>query len=362
MSRSFLVCLGYPGQPFYTAQGNAMVAALQRLGFEALRVDTPHVNRVSMVSLRECVQKVKPTDVVTVNIPGAFYGGPICLDMMRWHTWVQDAYDANLEFPRKPCEIRWHWAKRWGDPLLLPATDYARFQAPEGPQAYIYDVAFCGFVPARLVVPEWPGAQELMDQVLAFWTAGAFDYGSELRNGAVIWQAAQAALGIRCPENYEAPMHHYIVSTLARYHQRIRMASALVEICGRRGWRLALAGFGWKHHFPQHAIGYQTPGLQLARLFQRSKVNLSVNGEVLFHGRVLEAFASGGFCLSVVSRDEWDAGLDLPKTRLENLEDRLEHWIASSGGRQSVTERISRRIEKEHTWDVRMAQLMEGGV
>ena len=99
---------------------------------------------------------------------------------MRWHTWVQDLYDARLHLPVAEGEIRWNWVKRWGDPYLQPATEHGRYL--RAVKDYDYEVSFCGYhAVAGLSLAPAPenvrrDGERILAQVYALWEEDVFDY------------------------------------------------------------------------------------------------------------------------------------------------------------------------------------------
>jgi hypothetical protein len=197
-----------------------------------------------------------------------------------------------------------------------------------------------------------------MREVFALWEEDAFSYRTDWGNVHDLWTKAEGRAGVRIhASRLEACLYH-TASQATRRSQRQRMARAAASICEEHGWRFALFGLNWESDFPAYARGTLAPGHALARVFRRSKVNLHLNGEVLYHNRLLEIFAAGGFALSWVPGETDDEGLKVPLTDLKRLEDDLSFWLSEEARRKDEIARIGERIRREHTYEARMKKML----
>ena len=182
--------------------------------------------------------------------------------------------------------------------------------------------------------------------------------GTDRGSVARIWAEAERRAGIRMDPRCLEACIHFVACQAARRSQRIRLARLAAEICERNGWRLGLLGLNWEQEFPRYAKPFVGPGEALARVFQRSKINLHLNGEVLYHNRLLEIFASGGFGLSWVPGERDDEGLHTPLTDLKRLEADLKDWLDNDRARQEEIARVGKLVRREHNYETRVKKLL----
>jgi len=369
LQRRVLVMMGEAAGTFYDYQALAICRALEKIGAKGVQLRTPHVSAIHQtppVSVLKAIQECAATDVLTINIPLASALRQEALPAgVQWHTWVQDLYDSRLHLPLAESETRWNWVKRWGDPYLQPATEHGRYYRET--EGYDFDVSFCGFyttVPLELPsasAKQLRNGERILREVFRLWEEDRFNYQTEWKNIHRLWNQAEERAGVRVAANCLGACLYYVASQAARRSQRQRMARAVAALCEKHGWRFALIGLNWDREFPRHARPFVGPGEELARVFQRSKISLHVNGEVLYHNRLLEIFASGGFGLSWVPGDEDDGGLHTPLTNLACLEDDLKYWLGSDAARRDEIARVGDLVRREHSYEVRMKKLLGDG-
>lgn len=150
-----------------------------------------------------------------------------------------------------------------------------------------------------------------------------------------------------------------------RTDRRLKTARSLLDICKRRNLRLLIAGFGWEMHkeFAPHFVGYLHPGEILAGSYKRSKIVLHDNIWTNMQGRVLEAYACGGFCIPMAMPND-AVDIDpilpgLPKHHDTDLEDVIMHYIDNDDERLAVASSIKAVVHEKHTWKNRMQSWIE---
>ena len=366
IGRRVLIMIGEAEGTFYNYQGRALCRALENIGANGYQLRTPRALKIDQLppeSILDAIHRYGATDVMTINIPPAvaLRGAPLPAGVL-WHTWVQDLFDAGLHTPRAEGEVRWNWVKRWGEPYLLPATEHGRFY--QDPDGYDVDVCFCGlYATEPLRLRGAPRKQRrigarIMREVYALWEKDVFNYRTDWKQVHELWTAAEERAGVKIGPSCLGACLHHIACQATRQSQRQRMARAAVSICRKRKWRLALFGLNWESDFAAYAKGNLAPGFPLARVFQRSKINIQLNGDTLFHNRLLEIFAAGGFGLSWVPGETDDEGLKIPLTDLKRFEADLEYWIGNEGQRRDEISRIGEQVRGHHTYEARMRKML----
>lgn len=376
--RRVLVLMGNRDASVYGYQALAICRALGRVGASAVHMETPHVSEVTRKlppeRILEAIQTHGCTDALAVNIPpalaipGVVAGDGSIPPGFRWHTWVQDLYDAHSDLPKMSFETRWNWVRRWGGNVLQPATDYGRFhQESDG---YDYDVSFIGYLPTQQMSFSFTDPRITMDAncILAeiHKMIGAAPDGCHYRTDpeslGSLWRLGETMAGRQVPENALQGCLHYLAVNGVRFIQRLILMRRVVAVCQARGWRLGISGMEWDRvpDFAPHAIGHCLSGEMAAHLARRSKINLHCNGEVLFHNRLLENFAAGGFTLSWCPGDTDDEGLGVPKFNMGNLEERLDYWVKRQEERMEVVGRIGDEVREFFTFEEMVTRMLRG--
>lgn len=211
-------------------------------------------------------------------------------------------------------------------------------------------------------------------------------------NGADISGTALAALAPRFRDDPHACV------TLDEYHLALRRALPLAPLESPEAQRLleavrvatgsflcretavrwaaelgaefALYGRGWESHpdFSRFARGPVANGADLARLYNRSRINLHVNPQMTTHPRVFEVIASGGFLLAKRipgGRDTMPIDRFLPEgdgylwfeTRSE-FERLARHFLAAAKERRAIVRRGQARVRSEWNYATRIARLI----
>jgi len=146
----------------------------------------------------------------------------------------------------------------------------------------------------------------------------------------------------------------------------------ILEAVARSGVQLAVWGRGWEKLEPDHQVRNAHRGLTLlpaaavARAYRSAKVVLNVHHAQMREGpnmRTFEIPAAGAFQLTdyKIRMDElFDVGAELAVYRdADDVVATIERFLHDEPKRRSIIEAGRRRVEQDHTYEVRMRQLID---
>ncbi len=315
-----------------------LAGALRRAGHVAeVLMEERSDSRLSELSYRDAVLKLKPDLVVLINYPRACMGNAFPKNV-PYVCWVQDAmphlFNATVGQAQGPLDFILGHAHaelflKYDFPIerAMAATvvaDAEKFHPEpitlaDRSRGEQFDVEVA-FVTHHSETPEAMHARLCKEAAKAPKYVQAFgllfgDLSKAVENArhAPLQNALQAAVRTRLTEvmgqepdtrtetlvvrQYAGPMADRMLR-----HQTIQWAA---EIAQRRGWRLAIHGRGWHTHatLSRFACGELAHGEDLRAVYQRSAATIHVAGSTLSHQRVFECFLSGGLCLSRMHRE-----------------------------------------------------------
>ena len=146
----------------------------------------------------------------------------------------------------------------------------------------------------------------------------------------------------------------------------------LIETVARMGVNLAVWGRGWEKLEDDYAVRRCHRGLTLlpasavAAAYRGAKIVLNVHHAQMREGvnmRTFEIAAAGAFQLSdYKSRMEelFDVGTEIAVYwDADELASRVRQYLGDAGGRRAIAEAGRRRVLRDHTYQVRMRELVE---
>ena len=386
---------------YYEQLARAMVAGMRQSGAEAvalpipasvwgaLKLYNPSVDKNSALhrdmlnAIGKIITSMGLTDTFAINRARCELPIP---PSVTHHCWVHDPYDAPVDLGpvgERSWMLAGYWTDWWGGQPLLPATDFGLYHRVE--TEWDADISFAGYMPnlaqpdaetidrLKAAIKNGPvtvaeivnvASQSILDELLQTST-----FVSDLSFAERLVQRAGERLGI----HFEPKVFKILITRtrcdLVRFAQRERLLRFLIPLCERRGWRLRLAGPGWELYAPArpYHVGVVRSGEQLARFYQRTKVNLQVNGDCNVHPRLMEALACGSLVLSeACATDDQPYGLrsildaDCAPTyrTFEELETMLEKYIENDARRREAVDRGGSIVREKHTYRERAAQIL----
>ncbi len=146
----------------------------------------------------------------------------------------------------------------------------------------------------------------------------------------------------------------------------------IVEAVARSGVMLAVWGRGWEKLDLRYYVGTAHRGLTLlpaaavARAYRGAAIVLNVHHAQMREGpnmRTFEVPAAGAFQLTDYKPrmdDLFDVGRELAVYHDEtDVVDAVRHYLGDAEARKAITQAGRRRVERDHTYAVRMRQLVE---
>ena len=146
----------------------------------------------------------------------------------------------------------------------------------------------------------------------------------------------------------------------------------ILEAVARSGVNLAVWGRGWEKLEPSYRVREAHRGLTLlpaaavARAYRSAKVVLNIHHAQMREGpnmRTFEIPAAGAFQLTdYKSRmdDLFEVGTELAVyDDSSDVVSAIERYLNDEPGRRAITEAGKRRVERDHTYAVRMGQLIK---
>jgi hypothetical protein len=370
----------FPADEYYGHMGRALAAAFREAGLEALctpisSLAPRNVTAADVDAVHAAVRSFAPTDTFTVNVPKTTLRLPAGV---RHHCWIQDLYEWKATAPNTS-DVTYVMtathAVHLGFPHLPPATDYHCFRASA--DRYDADVAFAGFLPPATCFfstdPEFNQVCTVLYRAIHEKMLAVGDFFSDPEYASYLLRAGEIDTGLHIPSQYRPVTIYHIASRLVRHAQRKRLMDALVPMCERRRWRLAIAGDNWKLGplYEPYCRPRLPAGAPLAEFFRRTRVNLQINGDTNLHPRVLECLGAGSFVLSGKHvSDAHPGGLHeaLPPAvaptfaSMEDLELKLAFYVANDEVRNAAAAEGSRIVEERHSFRARVETILATGV
>ena len=322
------------------------------------------LKKQDIINLASEIKHSGATDIFTINFYRNVFNFP---KELRVHVWMQDLpqlFDGEVSDERiLPFTNNWTHLYE-GSEFFPPFTDYANYYQPPD-NDYDVDISFAGYLP-RL---HWPpsGDPQQDQQIETLFNLICAKIRRE-KIFACIWATGEALLfraemetGIYLQgKELRQEVVHYIIQSLVRRVQRADLAEQLINLSKKHNWSLAIAGEGW-HLFPAsepYRHRHITPGKELARFYQRSRINLHINGDTNVHPRVMECLACGAFVLPRTNvTDNQPGGLfevlddpDYPSFNdMADLEEKLHYFLEHPEEREAHVEKAGTAIREKYT-------------
>ena len=354
--------------------GRALKAADVPIGYFAIPSVSPsNVRLIDRNQLYCALRDFGATDLFTINIQRTMLDIP---DNITHHVWIQDPHDAGCRTDHKS-DYTWMYVAYWvarhqvGE-FFPPATEYGQYYNPDHEEHYDAEVSFAGFLPIYSRVKDNPELSakrakllEVIEKRLLETKCYVGDW--DMCDSLLFW--AEMKTGIYLGGILRNEMVYNITCRVVRRVRREQVMNFLVDLCKRRRWRLKIGGANWSmsKKFKPYAVDHVNAGADLAKFFQRSKVNIQTGGDTNFHGRVLECAASGGFIITERHiTDQQPGGIRDILTEeqvpgfgdFDELEEKITYYIEHEKERKEAAKAAGEIVRRDHNYAARVQLLL----